>query len=119
MTGKTAITIEFDQHALHSYTDEYLAMLWALAQHNPADGFATSEPGDLAERIAREIVRRWLGGVRPELWHHQGQHYFWHELSRIATYEPGGESGTPEWSRGKWVPKATAETVSDGMEAGR
>jgi hypothetical protein len=105
--SKTSITIEFDQHALSGYTDEYLAVLWHLAQANPADGFTTSEPGDLAEKIAREIVRRWLAGVPPELWHHQGQHYYWHELTQIATYEPGGSSGTPEWDQGHWAAKGT------------
>jgi hypothetical protein len=114
----TAITIEFDQHALRTYTDEYLAMLWYLAQHNPANGFATSEPGDLAEKIGREIISRWLRDVRPEMWHHQGQHYYWKQLSALATYEPGGPSGTPEWGRGKWVPKAADDQDQAAAEAG-
>jgi hypothetical protein len=84
----TAITIEFDPDALHSYTDEHLAMLWHLAQANPADGMATSKPGELAERIGREIIRRWLATVPPELHRHQGRHYYWHELTRIARYQP-------------------------------
>ena len=109
-TGKTSITISFDENGLRGYTGEYLAMLWHVAQHNPADGFASSVPGDLAERIGREIIRRWLAGVDPELHHHQGRHYYWHELTRLATFEPGdGETGSDGWHDGHWVPKPADE----------
>lgn len=107
----TAITIEFDPDALHSYTDEHLAMLWHLAQANPADGMATSKPGELAERIGREIIRRWLATVPPELHRHQGRHYYWHELTRIARYQPGGPAGTPEWEQGNWAPVPAADNA--------
>ena len=67
-------------------------------------------PGDLAERIGREIIRRWLGGVPPELHRHQGRHYYWHELARLATFEPGdGETGSDGWHDGRWVPKPADE----------
>jgi hypothetical protein len=105
---KHQITIEIDETMLASYTNEYLATCWHLAQVNPADSFASSVPGDLTERIGREIIRRWLGEVSPELWHHQGKHYYWHELQKLAKYEPGGVSGSPEWHEGTWVPRTDA-----------
>ena len=80
---KHQITIVIDEACLAGVTDECLAVWWHVAQANPADGFAASEPGDLAEKIGREIIRRWLADVRPELWNHQGRHYYWHELIRL------------------------------------
>jgi hypothetical protein len=98
---------------LSRVTDENLALWWHAAQANPADGFAASEPGDLAEKIGREIIRRWLAGVRPELWHHQGRHYYWHELTRLGT-----------WNDGVFVPHApagpaTAPAADPDSPAGR
>ena len=84
------ITIVIDEADLSRVTDENLAVWWHVAQANPADGFAASEPGDLAEKIGREIIRRWLEGVRPELWHHQGRHYYWHELTRLGRWNDEG-----------------------------
>lgn len=78
---KHEITIVIDEADLARVTDEHLAMWWHVAQANPADGFASATPGNLAETIGREIIRRWLAGVRPELWNHQGRHYYWHELT--------------------------------------
>jgi hypothetical protein len=103
-----AITIEIDDTKLASYTDEFLAVCWHLAQHNPApygDYFA----GELTERIGREIIRRWLKRTPPELWHHQGRHHTQKELDRFATYEPGGPvrdlSDTRAFHSGRWVAK--------------
>jgi hypothetical protein len=63
------------------------------------------------ERIGREIIRRWLGSVQPELWHHQGRHHFHAALTRFAKYEPGdGPAGSPEWHAGRWVPRADDES---------
>ena len=84
-----AVTIEVDTAALAGYTDRHLAMLWHVAQANPANGFADAGPGDLAEQVGREIIRRWLASTRPELWHHQGRHYYWDQLRRFAVYQPG------------------------------
>lgn len=86
MITKTRVTIEIDIAGLRSYSDEHLAALWHVAQANPADGFATGAAGELVERIGREIVRRWLHSVEPQLWHHQGHHYYWHELQRLGTW---------------------------------
>ncbi len=104
-THKHEITIEIDEAQLTVYADSHLAMLWHVAQANPADGFDNPSAGDLVEHVGREIIRRWLKHIQPEMWHHQGHHYFWNQLRRLATYKPGGPSGSPEWHRGTWVPK--------------
>ena len=109
-----AITIEINDAKLASYTDGYLAVCWHAAQHNPApygDYFA----GQLTEHIGREIIRRWLKEVPPELWHHQGSHHPHKWLTEFATYEPGdgykpgGGFGDDENTRafhsGRWVPR--------------
>lgn len=105
---KTAITIEFDDDALTGYTDEHLALLWHVAQANPAP-ITQSRAGEVAERIGREIIRRFLRTVDPALWNHQGRHYYQCQLSDIAKYTPGGPSGTPDWYEGTWAPKEIAE----------
>ena len=87
--SKTQITIEFDPDALASYTDQHLAMLWHLTQHNPADGFRDKEPGELAMKVGWEIIRRWLGGVNPEMYHHQQHHYTWWHLTQFAKRDGG------------------------------
>jgi len=110
----TAITIEFDPNRLPTYSDSHLAMLWHLGQANPVDGFEASTAGDLAERIGREIIRRWLRGVTPEMYHHQGLHYYWHQLAKFATYQPPADApaDSPEWHRGQWVARATLPTTT-------
>jgi hypothetical protein len=85
VTGKPwkhEITIVINEADLAGVTDECLAVWWHVVQANPADGFTSSKPGNLAETIGREIIRRWLAGVRPELWNHQGRHYYWHQLTK-------------------------------------
>lgn len=72
---KHQITITIDTDALQGYTDRHLATLWHVAQANPVDGFSSSEPGDLAERIGRDIIRRFLASASPALWDHQGRHF--------------------------------------------
>ncbi len=88
--GKTSITITFDPNGLSTYTDRYLSMLWHLCQHNPTDGFRDKEPGDLAMRVGWEIIRRWLGTVSPEMYHHQQQHYTWWQLTQFARNTDAG-----------------------------
>lgn len=72
---KALITITFDSAELNIYTDQHLASLWHVAQVNPADGFSSPEPGELAEKIGREIIRRFLAITQPPLWKHQGRHF--------------------------------------------
>jgi hypothetical protein len=111
---KHAITIEIDEVKLTGYTDEFLAACWHVAQHNPAP-YGDAMACDLTERIAREIIRRWLKGIQPELWHHQGGHHSQKWLSEFATYQPGegyrqgapfgDEDNTRAFHSGRWVPK--------------
>lgn len=76
---KTTISIEIDTQSLETLSDQYLAQLWHVAQANPAP-IEDPAAGDVTEAIAREIVRRWLASVPPELWAHQGRHAPWAEL---------------------------------------
>lgn len=98
-SARHQIVIEIDETMLSSYTAAHLAMLWHVAQANPADGFETSEPGELAERIGREIIRRWLStSAEPELYHHQGRHYYWKQLGKFA-----------KWDGAEWVARSDAD----------
>lgn len=72
---KSTITIEFDLDALDGYTDAFLAQLWHVAQANPAP-ITEAAAGDIAERIGREIIKRWLASMPAELWRHQGRHHY-------------------------------------------
>ena len=109
-----AITIEIDEAKLTGYTDEFLAACWHVAQHNPA-AYGDAMAGDLTEHIGREIIRRWLKGIEPELWHHQGRHPAQKWLTQFATYEPGegykqgapfgDDENTRAFHSGRWVPK--------------
>jgi hypothetical protein len=117
-----AITIEIDDAKLASYTDEFLAVCWHVAQANPAV-FGDRMAGELTELIGREIIRRWLRKVPPELWHHQGRDNAQKWLSEFATYQPGegykpgGGFGDDENIRafhsGRWVPKPAGNSTDD------
>ena len=108
MVTKRTISIEVDLAALATHSDAHLATLWHLAQANPADGFTSPEPGDLAEQIGREIIRRWLRSVDPELWHHQGRHYHWHQLTRLGHWHDGNFTPTVNGS----CPHPTAPSIA-------
>lgn len=90
---KHAITIEIDTEvgALDNYTDEYIAMLWNVAQANPAP-ISDIAAGETAEAVGREIIRRFVLRTGPPLWHHQGNHAYWHILQKRGTFRNG------EWS---------------------
>jgi hypothetical protein len=112
--SRAEITIEIDDAKLASYSDGFLAACWHAAQWNPAP-HGDRAAGELTERIGREIIRRWLRGVPPELWHHQGRDYYRSELSRVAKYEPGdGPAGSPEWQAGHWVARAERDKHGRG-----
>jgi hypothetical protein len=98
------ISVEIDASRLTGYSDSFLATAWHVAQVNPAP-FGDHDAVHLVERVGREIIRRWLQGVPPELWHHQGRHYEKKWLTTFAKYEPGGPQGSPEWHHGTWVLK--------------
>jgi hypothetical protein len=108
--GKIEITIEIDDGRLERSSTAHLATLWHVAQANPADQFEDQAAGRLVERIGREIIRRWLRAAEPELWHHQGEHYYWNQLRKLATYTPGSaDAGSPEWHQGTWAPRPAGE----------
>lgn len=67
------ITFELDSDRLGSYTDAYLAQLWHIGQANPAP-YGDAAACDFAECVGREVIRRWLASVGPELWTHQACH---------------------------------------------
>lgn len=58
---------------LTGITDTYLVSLWHLSQINPAP-FGDPEACRFAEKVAREIIRRFIENVGPELWAVQGAH---------------------------------------------
>jgi hypothetical protein len=106
-----AITIEIDDARLASYADGFLAVCWHASQHNPAE-YGDYMAGELVAHIGREIIRRWLRNVPPELWHHQGREHFRPELARFATYEPGGPADfndTRTFHSGRWMPKPSGD----------
>jgi hypothetical protein len=100
----TEITISIDKNRLRSYTDSSLAVAWHVAQANPAP-IGDADAGELAEVVGWEIIRRWLSTVEPELWHHQGRHYFSIELRKFARYVPpaGCSALSDEFHHGHWV----------------
>ena len=113
-----AITIEIDDARLASYGDEFLALCWHAAQHNPAE-YGDYMAGELVEHIGREIIRRWLRNTPPELWHHQGRDHFSRELRRFATYEPGGPADlhdTRAFHSGRWVPKPAGDDSPEAVQ---
>lgn len=113
-----AIALAIDDANLAGYTDEYLAVCWHAAQHNPAE-YGDAMAGDLVEHIGREIIRRWLKDIPPELWHHQGRHHAQKWISEFAVYEPGegyrpgapfgDEENTRAFHSGRWVAKPSEE----------
>lgn len=77
---KLSITIDIDTDQIETISDSALATYWHVAQANPVDPFAGREAGRGTETIGREIIRRFVSRQPPELWHHQGGHYDWHQL---------------------------------------
>lgn len=69
----TTITFTVDGNDLGRFNDGHLAQLWHIGQANPAP-FGDRTACMLTEEIGREIIRRWLASVPPELWRHQGVH---------------------------------------------
>ena len=89
MNVEIAITIDTD--ALTHLSDAYLACLWHVAQANPAP-IENREAGDVAEKIGREIIRRFLANTPPTLWDRQGRHAEWHELMVLkGHFQPPAE----------------------------
>lgn len=93
------------------FNDDYLAFLWNVAQHNPAS-IEDEMAGRVAELIGREIIRRWLKGVSPEVWHHQGRHYYWSILAQHGRWL----SINGDENNRKWVPEVVAVPTESGAE---
>lgn len=72
MKSGYAVTVQVPDD-ITGYTDVYLVSLWHLSQINPAP-FGDPDACQLAEKVGREIIRRFIGQVGPELWNHQGAH---------------------------------------------
>lgn len=70
---KTTVTFNIDTDSLSSVTDSYLATLWHISQANNAP-FGDKDACELAEKVGREIIRRFVTAQPPELWGHQGCH---------------------------------------------
>ena len=123
---KHAITIEIDDSKLTGYTDTHLALCWHVAQANPAP-YGDYAAAELVEHLAREIVRRWLRGVEPALWHHQGRDVYHRELTRFARYNPpegwqrlpaGSDEAARSFHSGHWSLKPeAAASLLPGAEA--
>jgi hypothetical protein len=104
---ETTIGITFDVHHLPSYSDEFLATLWRVAQANPAP-HGDYLAGEVASKVGFEIIRRWLGKAPVEMYRHQQRDSYWQALTQLAKYEPpaGVDAADPDWHNGRWVVKA-------------
>lgn len=111
---KVTFEIPDREYDLPEFNDEHLAFLWHVAQHNPAE-FGDEQAGRAAELISREIVRRWLKTVEPELWRHQGGHYYWNILRQHGCWVEIGE-GKREWRPGVVHTEVTEGTKGGGGE---
>lgn len=98
-----AITITIEWAELSRYPDSHLAMLWGLAQANPAP-HGDHAAGEIAERIGREIIRRFVANAGVALWKHQGRDYYWSELGRLAVFKEG-----------EWVPRESDEPPAEDL----
>lgn len=82
---KYTLSIAIDTDSLSSYTDTHLATLWHVAQANPAP-HGDREAGELAEKIGREIIIRFLTQTAPELYVHQGHDYYLQQLANNCVF---------------------------------
>jgi hypothetical protein len=107
---KVEITVEVDTDRLADCSDARLALLWHVAQANPAS-FGDWRAADLVKHIGWEIIRRWLRTAPVEMFHHQADHYYHQWLTRFARYEPpaGTDADEDGWHDGVWVAKTGDE----------
>jgi hypothetical protein len=92
---KVTITIDVDIDALSRVPDSHLAMLWHVAQANPAP-HGDEQAGRVAAKVGHEIIRRWLATTPPEMYHHQERSYYWSHLGRFASYRDGDWRPDPD-----------------------
>lgn len=89
------VTLQIKRVDLGRVTDSTLATYWHVAQANPAP-HGDKLAGEMVQWIGYEIVRRWLGGVSPEMYHHQARNHYWTNLSRFAKWNGESWEATPE-----------------------
>ncbi|MGY1498593.1 hypothetical protein ACW4TU_18670 [Streptomyces sp. QTS52] len=110
---KVTIAIDFDLAALSHVPDARLAMLWHVAQANPAP-HGDEQAGETVRKIGQEIVRRWLASTGPEMYHHQARDYYWHHLGRFASHRDGDWRPDPEKIAKYEAEQATSTALSSG-----
>lgn len=94
---KKAFVFEIDTNRLQSVSDQYLAALCHIAQHQPVE-HGDHDAGVLVEHIGREIVLRWLRGVPVPVWNIQGGDHYLKQLGRFA-----------HWNGSAWVAGAAIQ----------
>jgi hypothetical protein len=80
------VACRIDDNEVEHWDNETHPLMWHVAQANPADGFRDSGPGELVERIGREIIRRWLRDI----------------LSSSTTTKAATTTGKTRCSLGNW-----------------
>ncbi len=113
------ISIDLDLNALSRVPDSRLAMLWHVAQANPAP-HADEMAGRVVTKVGWEIIRRWLAATPPEMYHHQQAHYRGMHLSRFAIYRDGDWHPDPAKIakyEAEQAQKAADETAPTGEES--
>lgn len=101
---KKTLTLDFELDNLESYEADFLAALWHAAQWQQ-DQHKDPDVGAIAERIGREIIRRWLGHTSAPLWHVQGRSYYAHQLANFAHWNGNA------WVAGPANPPAAPENL--------
>jgi hypothetical protein len=92
---KTSITFEVDTDKLPNYTDEYIAILWHVAQGNKAP-FGDRDAGEVAAAVSYEIIARWLKQQPAPLYHHQQRDAFSKRLTDMQLPQSGALSDTQQ-----------------------
>lgn len=110
---KATIAIDVDLAGLHRVLDSRLAMLWHVAQANPAP-YGDEQAGELVAKVGWEIIRRWLASTPAEMYHHQQDHYRGMHLSRFASYRDGDWHPNPEKIAKYQAEQASSASPSDG-----
>jgi len=83
------VACRIDDNEVEHWDNETHPLMWHVAQANPADGFRDSGPGELVERIGREIIRRWLRDILSSSTTTKGRHYHWKDLLQPRKLEYG------------------------------
>lgn len=99
---KATICINVDTDSIESLEDSYLAALWHASQATSAPA-ASAEAGQLADQIATEIVRRWLGSVRPMLYERSLERSYWETLHQHGCWDGPG---------GSWKPRSGVDSTA-------